>query len=196
LNLLAKRIQDNLREDFQASLQLRRAGWVKQQVKIDKGTWSTKTRLRVTIYLTDNASFIGDMEKGAERVPILGRKYLAIPNKKVFGKSVIGQDNPLRIKNLDLHSTPFGTQGKLRTFIIQAKSGTPLVMQRVEKDATGKGRRGRDRKTGLRILYNLVKHSRRPRKIHWSNVAYNTVDIESYGIFTEVMRDALASIKK
>lgn len=197
LNMLAKRVQENLRDDFQASLQLRRVGWVKNQVKIDSGQWSTKTRLKVTIYLTDPASFIGDMEDGTQRVPILGRKYLAIPNKKVFGKGVIGPENELRVKNLNLHSTPFGTQGLLRTFILKDKeTGTPLIMQRVSKDTTGKGKRGRNRKTGLRLLYDLVKHSSRPKKIHWSNVAYNTVDIESYGIFTDVMYQALRDTKK
>jgi hypothetical protein len=195
LNLLAKRVQENLRLNIENSLNLRRRSWVLRQVKINSGQWATKTRLSVTIELTEAARFISAFETGAQHLPLLGKKYLAIPNKEVFNNSIITSKNPLYIKNLQFHSTPFGTEGALRTFILNPKSGAdPLILQRVAPGTKGKKARG-VKDSGLRMLYRLVKASHRPRKIKWYDTANSTVVREQYGIFSTVIKDALANTK-
>lgn len=191
LNLLAKKVQANLRQNITETLKVRRKAWMNRQTKIDRGTWATKTRLKVRIYMDDPASFVADFETGADHTPILGRKFLAIPNPKVFGRSIIGKDHPLRVKNLNLRATPWGLRGDQRTLVIQANSGTPLVVQRVGQDVRGAGRRGVKRTSGLRLLYTLVKLSRRPRRIAWYQTAEATVAGEQVGIFAEVISAAL-----
>jgi hypothetical protein len=194
LNLLAKRVQENLRLNLENSLNLRRK-WVLRQVRISSGQWATKTRLSVTIQLTEAARFIASFETGAQHLPLLGKKYLAIPNKEVFNNSIITSKNPLYIKNLAFHNTPFGTRGLQRTFIVNPRSGAdPLILQRVSPGTKGKKSRG-VKDSGLRMLYRLVKASQRPRKISWYNTANSTVVNEQYGIFLTVIKDALANTK-
>lgn len=197
LNILANEVQKNLRKDFETSLTLRRKGWVLQQVKINKEQRSTKARLTVTIEVTDQASFINPMEKGAEHLPINGKKFLVIPNSKSFGKRVIGKDDLLNIKNLGLTNSPHGLQGRQRTFVINSKAtGTPLVMQRVANDAANSYRKGIKKSTGLRMLYTLIKMSKRPKKIHWYSTATQTVQEQFTNIAAEVMSKALKDSKK
>ena len=197
LNLLAKKVQDNLKQDFNTNFKLKRKAWVLNQIKIDKGTWATKKRLSVRIYLTDSADFIKDFETGADHVPLLGRKYLAIPNSKVFGKNaIIGTNSLLRIKNLAFRSTPFGVRGNQRTFIIKDKeTGTPLILQRVANDAHRTFKKARSKDTGIRILYTLVKHSKRPKRITWYDTSRKTVANEQVGIWTTVIQEALANTR-
>jgi len=196
LNLLAKRVQQELRNNIATSLNVRHGSWLKQQVKIDNGTWATKTRLQVVIHLTDVAAFLDKLETGGEHVPIGGRKYLAIPNSKVFGNSIIGRDSLFRIKNLNLHETPKGMEGNQRTFIIDSKNtGTPLVMQRVADTDHKKRQKGMNKKTGLRILYNLIKQSKVPKKLQWFDTATNTVSTCQAAIFTDVIQDAINKAK-
>jgi hypothetical protein len=195
LNLLAKKVQTNLQSNLENSLHLRRKSWVLRQVKINSGQWATKTRLSVTIQLTEAARFIASFETGAQHLPLLGKKYLAIPNAEVFGNSIITSKNPLYIKNLAFHNTPFGTRGLQRTFIVNPKSGAdPLILQRVAPGSKGKKSRG-VKDSGLRMLYRLVKASHRPRKIQWYDTANSTVVREQYGIFSTVIKDALANTK-
>jgi hypothetical protein len=195
LNLLAKRVQTNLQSNIENSLNLRRKSWVLRQVRISSGQWATKTRLSVTIELTEAARFIASFETGAQHLPLLGKKYLAIPNAEVFGNKVITSKNPLYLKNLAFHSTPFGTEGNLRTFILNPKSGAdPLILQRVARGTKGKKAKG-VKDSGLRMLYRLVKASHRPRKIQWYDTANSTVVREQYGIFSTVIKEALANTK-
>ena len=192
LNLLAKKVQKNLRADFEGSLTLRRKGWILQQVKINTGQWATKTRLRVVIELTQSANFISRMETGEEKHPVSGHKYLVFPNAKSFGKRIITKDNVLKYKNLGLTQTPFGIRGRQRTFMVKTEAGTPLVLQRVAKDAHKSYKKGREKSTGLRMLYTLIKSAKIPKKIHWYTTANQTV----IGTFTQVIKEALASVKK
>ena len=198
LNLLARKVQDNLREDIRQTLHVRRWSWVKNSVKIDKGTWSTKTRLWVKIYLTEAASFIGAMEDGAQHLPRNGHQFLCVPNEAVFGGKIIEAANPLYVKNLHLtEAKGHILKGEQRTFMVDSKkTGNPLILQRVGNEARGKAKRGTSKASGLRMLYVLLKATKRPQRIHWATTANATVANESTGIFTEVMRDALATARK
>ena len=191
LNLLAKRVQQALRLNINESVQVRRKTWINNQVRIDSGTWATKTRLRVLIFLSDQAAFIGDMETGEQHIPLMGRKYLALPNSKSLGNGILGKDNPLRISNLGLHQTPHGLQGNLRTFVVHSASGKPLVLQRVANEPKGKARRGIRRATGLRLLYTLIKSSKRPQRLSWNLTAGRTVASEQAGVFSGVISSAI-----
>ena len=209
LNLLAKRVQAELQKNVDENLHLRRRPWILKQVKIGQGNWSTMKRLVVKIQLSDAAKFISDFEMGAERVPHNGHSYMAFPNKDVFGNGIIGQKNPLRIKNLNLHDTPQGVRGDQDTFIIHSSKGTPLIMQRLAdavwknagnlkklKKMEKENKKGRNAETGLRILYNLIKNINVPKKISWYDTANSTVVNEQYGIFSQVIKEALADPKK
>ena len=200
LNRLAKQVQSNLAADIKDNLKIKPARWtfIKQSVKIGSGSWSTKSRLRVTIDIDPRANFLNEFEEGEEHLPIGGRKFLAVPVKRVFGNSVIDANNPLRIKNLNLHDVKGNRmEGNLQTFLVHSKkTGTPLVLQRVAKDAVGKGRKGINRKTGVRMLYTLLRESHRPRRIHWESVANATVSGDAEGIWTEVISQALKDTRR
>lgn len=194
LNNLARAVQTSLRLELGSKLKLRRAPWINQQIKIDKESWATRTKLFVTIRLTDLGAFLGDFDKGMEHVPTRGRKFLALPNPKVFGDKVISQDNPLRIKNLQLNQTPFGLKGTQRTFMITPKGGRglPLILQRVASPGKGIRKKGVEKgsKLGTRILYFLLKSTMRPDKIDWFETAENTINTQQDAIVSEAMAKA------
>ena len=195
LNLLAKQIQADIKTDFQSFLKLRRSAWIKNQVRIKDGKWSTKTRLSLEIAITDDAAFLSGLDTGAERYPVLGRKYLAIPNPSVFRNLIIGGDNPLRVPNLALHSTPHGTAGLQRTFMIKSREGgKTYIMQRTAADERGsKARKAGTLRymSGLRMLYTLSRTVHIPKKIHWHEVANSTVINNQAQISKKVIAQAL-----
>jgi len=196
INQLAVRVRDALRTDIKNSLHLRHTNWVLNQVKIKPGTYSTKTRLKVKIDLSEAASFISDFELGNQHLPIAGHSYFCIPNQEVFRNAVIMPGNPLSIKNLQLQESKFGLRGLNGSFMLNTKNtGTPVIMQRVGPGAKGKNKRGLGT-DGIRRLYTLVHASKRPSKIHWRDTANMTVEHEQYGIWTQVIKEALANPKK
>ena len=193
LNQLAKKVQTNLKTDINSSLKIRRKQFINNQVKIDNGTWALKTRLKVTIHLTDLGAFIGDFEEGGEHVPINGHTWLTKPNPKVFGNRILRADDPLRAGNLNLHDYKGNTIGNERTFLVHGKQ-TPLILQRTSP-VNGRRQRGTNKATGVRLLYTLVKQSHRPMKIHWYDTSNATVQYEAEGIWIDVIRQALANPK-
>jgi len=196
LNTLAIKVRDNLRADFKNSLHLRHTSWVLNQIGIKPKTYSTKTRLIVKIDLSDAGSFLSAFEMGQQHLPLNGHTFFAIPNAKTMGRSVIMPGNPLSVHNLNLQESKRGLQGLQRTFMVKSKeTGTPVILQRVGPEVKGKGKKGLGA-DGLRLLYTLVRESKRPRKIHWRDTANLTVEHEQVGIFAEVMAQALADAKK
>jgi hypothetical protein len=210
LNLLAKKVQANLRADLAASLNVKQPTFLNNAVKIDRGTFALTNRLHVTIHLTDNAEFIGQFEGGGEHVPAYGHNWLAVPNKAVFNGRIIRQSNPLRPANLQLapqqgpfkHSQNRGQliQGLQRTFIVSGNHGhgDPLILQRVSaKKAKKSGglQTYLSGKTGTRLLYQLLKATQRPSKIHWYSVVDQTVQGEAEGIWTAVVKEALEHLR-
>jgi len=196
LNTVAKEIQTDEKIMLSQNLHIRRP-WVISQVKINKGQWATKTRMSVTIEMPITLAYLSDFETGAEHIPYQGHTWLTMPNPKVFGNSIIGPDNPLKVKNLQLNKTKFGIQGLERTFLIHSKeTGTPLILQRTSPDDNRKRKRGTNRKTGVRLLYTLIKHSNRPKKIAWYQTATNVIQYRYNIIASQVLSEALASAKK
>ena len=196
LNLLAKEVQAALRANLASKLHLQRKAWINRQVMIRTGNWATKTRLTVRVELSDLGAFLAGFEGGADHIPGAGRKFLAIPNRRVFGSKIIKESDPLRIKNLHLHHTVSGVEGDQRTFILITKAkGTRMIMQRVDTTTKGKGARGTNRYFGNRILYTLVRLSKRPARISWYDTARKTVMTMQGETLGRVMREALASPK-
>lgn len=207
LNTLASRVQYNLRQNLSQSLNLRHRTWILNQVRIESGTWATKTRLKVRIALTDAAAFIARMETGEQRLPFGGHSYLAVPNPDVFGNKIIDRNNPLRIKRLAFQETPWGLRGQERTFMIHGSGGIPLIMQRQDVasyktagnskalKAMEKATKGQRKSSGLRVLYSLIKTAKIPKKITWYDTANETVMNEQTGIFYYVIRKALDDSK-
>ena len=189
LNLLARKVQDDLRHMEEDRLTLRRRTWVLNQTKIDKESWSTKTRLVVTIALTPAADFLGRMEDGTTKHP-RHNGYLMIPTW-VMGKGVIDRSNPLAIKNLNLRQTAHGIQGDKRTFMLKTTKGEPLILQRVGDDAKGRAAHGKNLSSGLRVLYMGKKSVPIPKKLQWYETAQHTVQTEQYNVFKGVLEAAL-----
>ena len=196
LNTLAKKIQSDEKIMLSQNLHIKRP-WVLSQVKINKGQWATKTRLKVTIEVADNLSFLSAFEQGEQHLPLNGHKFLCVPNKTVFGGKVIGKDNPLSIKSLNLHMDNGSIKGNNETFILNPKNGKePMIMQDVSPHAKKGMKKGLDTYTGLRVLYFLKKATFRPKKISWYNTANNVIQYQYNDIATDVMRQALADTKK
>lgn len=198
LNKLAKQVQANLQQDIKSNLKIRPNRWqfIKDSVKIGKESWSTKTRLKVQIEIQDRAAFLNDFEQGAQHLPINGRSMLALPNIKALGTS-LDSDSPLRVKNLHLQQKGKNLEGQQHTFMTRSlSSGNPLILQRVAPDAKGKDRKGRRRSTGLRLLYVLLHSTHRPQRIHWQSTADATVQGEAYGIWSDVIAQALKDSKR
>ena len=195
LNRLAKAVQKGLQKDITDNLTMNKEAWIKKQVSVRTGTWASPTRLVVRVELLDTASFLAGFEYGQEHLPSKG-KFMVLPQKKVFGKTgIVGPDNPLRIKALAFHTTPHGLEGSQRTFVLHTVNNTPLVMQRIGPDDKGRARRGIKRSTNMRVLYAMIKHSHRDKKIHWVDTSSNTVRTETGPIFAEVIRYAIASAR-
>lgn len=197
LNLIAKQVQTALRDNLASGLKLTRTTWIKQQVKINTGQWATKTRLVVRIELTPEAAFLAGFEGGEDHIPGLGRKFLAIPNPKVFGSKPIMNNNIFKVSNLALHQTPRGLEGNQRTFVLHTKAThTALIMQEVSPGIKkGFGKKGVNRYFGNRILYTLVRHSKRPNKIAWANTARVTAAQVSQATLAGVLKAAIADAK-
>lgn len=177
VNSVLKQIQDAIRKELAAKLNLRRVSWNLLQIKINKEDWANKTKLFGRIHITDEAHNLVRLATGNEHYPYKGGRYLAIPNKSVFGNRVITKDNPFNPSNLQLQRTPRGLQGNQGTFLVETQRGTPLILQRTQKQGSKrKGKKGTDRSTGVRMLYTLVKKSKTPLKINWEAIIYTVVN--------------------
>ena len=205
LNGLAKRVQANMQQDMADNLQIRRTQFIKNAVKIDRGTFALTNRLTVTIHIDDRADFLNQFEEGGEHIPAFGHHFLAMPNRDVFGRRIIRQTDPLRPKNLDLGFSGIGPvrnhgdiRGLQRTFLIKSQQGQPMIMQRTSahKAKRSKGNvSSMGAKTGTRMLYMLILASKRPARIHWAQTANNTVQGEAEGIWLDVVKEALAHMR-
>lgn len=198
LNGLAKRVQENLQQDMADNLQVRRTQFIKNAVKIDRGTFALTNRLTVTIHIDDRADFLNQFEGGGEHLPAFGHHFLAVPNRAVFGNRIIRATDPLRPKNLNLKEHYGQTLGDQRTFLIKSQQGQPMILQRT---SAKKAKRSRGQvssmsaKTGTRMLYLLVEASKRPGKIHWAQTADRTVQGEAQGIWINVVQEALEHMR-
>jgi hypothetical protein len=210
VNRLGSRVQQNLQAMMLSDLNVRRPMFIKNSVRFEKADRSSYKdgKFTATVRLGVKATWLSDFETGGEHQPYmsyLGEKWLAKPNRAVFGNSIIGKDNPLNPNNLNLtqqHGT--GLRGDQRSFLIVSKRGTPLILQRVASKMGSKSGRKKgvtsyasnSSTTGLRLLFTLIKHAHRPAKIQWYNTAYNTVEQEATGIFTDVIHQLIEESKR
>jgi len=123
-----KAMQDHLKESFR----LRRDSFNLRGIKINKGDQPTKTNWRVVITLDPRTDYLQKFEEGGIKQPVGGRKYLWIPNDKVFHGRIISASDPRRPKNLNMHRDSHGrVLGDQRTFMIMPKNRQdPIVLQR------------------------------------------------------------------
>ena len=177
---------------------MRRTTFVKNAVKIDRGTFALTNRLTVTIHIDDRADFLNQFEEGGEHVPAFGHFHLALPNRTVFGRRIIRQADPLRPKNLQLHEHKGDIIGLQRSFVIKSAKGEPMIMQRT---SAHKAKRSKGQvaslaaRTGTRMLYLLIQASKRPQKIHWASTADRTVQGEAEGVWQDVVREAFEHLR-
>lgn len=181
LNRLANDGQEAERERIAKAFRLRKETWNLRGVYIANEDRATKAKPRVVIQIEAKRSHFEKFEEGGEKVPVAGRKFLAVPNPKVFGRRILKADDPLRPKNLHLHKDDHGRIiGDQRTFVVPTTNGQQAIMQRVGRRlvVSGKGSLGRltldnfaggmgprtkkerysvSRTEGVRTLYQLVK---------------------------------------
>jgi len=180
-------IRDAFRDDMQAKLNLRRIAFNLNAVRVKPGDFASKKQLYSILSIDATlAPHLARLVTGKDHVAINGKKYLPMPNFKIFGNNIITDRNPLAIKNLHLHQTPRGLQGDNRTFLVQKQGKAPVILQRTAK--AGKGRKkGTDKDTGNRVLYVLIQKSRTPKKIDLLPIAKRVVG----EVFNEQIRQAV-----
>lgn len=169
--LVQKAIQDSIKDGH---INLRRAMFNIQSIKI--GKWASKSDLLSIIQIDPRAENLERLATGQDHINLNGKDYIAFPNSKVFGSSIIRKENPLWIGNLKFHDTPHGLHGNENTFLIHSGNGTPLILQNTSGKTGRKNRRGTNKKTDNRILYTLVKKSRTPLKLDFYGIAKRIID--------------------
>ena len=199
LNTLANKIQATIRQRIEQKFKLRRRQWILNRVYISKEDRATKTNWSVTIQIKEDNNILSKFEEGGDKVAINGKKYLAIPNDRVFKGKIIRGTDPLRIQNLQLKNVGSNMEGDLGTYLTHDKdTGTPIIAQRIEKGMKGRGisKRGLNKHFGSRILYTLVKKSKIPARLEFVKTAQEVADKETNAIFNDVLQQAIQSAKR
>lgn len=197
INNTLKKIQEEVRQALADKLTLRRVKWNMAAIKINKQDFATKTKLYGKIHISDIADNLARLATGTDHLPFKGKKYLSIPNSEVFGNKIINKTNPLKPSNLKLADTPRGTQGLLGTFLVEKKgTGTPLILQRTKKQGSkGKGKKGTNRQTGVRLLYTLVEKTKTPHKIDWTGIVSRVISAHLQEEIVKAMNHAIETAK-
>jgi hypothetical protein len=225
LNWISTDAQTAERERLKRAFKLRREAFNLRGVKIARGDRATKTSQCVIIQVAQETQYLEKFESDGMKVPVGGRRYLWIPNDKVFKNKVISPDDPLRPRKLNLHRDPHGRIiGDQRTFMIHTQNGQTLVLQRTGKSghkgfkagsmkglsldnvATGMGPRQRtDRALQPRKvrygdqatikLYTLKARVRVPVKLEFFSTISKSVESTSVSRFRQAMDQAMRTAR-
>ncbi len=181
-------IRNAFRGEMEAKLKLRRVAFNLAAVRVKPGDFATKSQLYSILSIDAAlAPHLIRLQTGKDHIAVNGRKYLPMPNVKVFGDKVITSANPIAIKNLQLRSTPGGLKGQQKTFMLHPAGKSPVILQRTGQPGKGK-KKGSDKATGNRILYTLIKKSKTPKKIDLLPIAQRVVR----EVFRDEVRSAVA----
>lgn len=168
LNRLVLKIQERVWDRLlnSGAFHIRRAAWNKRAIAFLPENRATRHKLVAVLLIREEARNLQLLEAGDPQTP--KHKYLLVPNPEVFKYSIITAKNKLHPRNLNLHKGERGTEGLNGTFMIESKSGTPLILQRM-----GKGKRAK-----TRLLYTLVHRKKVPAKLHFMDLATSTINSE------------------
>lgn len=215
LNQLANDGQAAERERIKGAFKLRRETFNLRGVYIANQDRATKKRLAVVIQVEAKRGYLEKFEQGGDKVPVNGRRMLAVPNSKIFGKRILKPDDPLRPKNLHLHKDAHGRViGDQRSFVIKLQNGQQAIMQRTDRKlmTTGSGGLSRvrldnfqggmgprrrwekysfHRSKGTRLLYNLVRRVKVPAQLQFIETITKAVDAQASMRFDEAFAKAM-----
>ena len=203
LNRLANAAQAAIRAHMKEKFHLRHEAFNLKAIYISKADRSTKTSWRVLIQVQERASYLDKFEEGGEKVALGGRRYLAIPNDKVFSDGIVEKGSPLRIKNLHLHKDEYGRViGDQRTFLapFRGAEGSAGIFQRISKDtrkgsAKSAGTKSSTADAGIQLLYKLVSRARIPAKLEFVQTVQDTVDTQSRTLLDDAFADAMRTAR-
>jgi len=209
LNLTANDAQEAQRQQMRKSFRLKREQFNLRGVYISKSDRADKSTWRVVIQIGQKQDYLAKFEQGGQKLPTAGRKHIAVPNKAVFGGRALKPGDPLRPKNLHLKTTPTGqVKGDQRTFVVAVKGGQKAILQRVDKDASGKLSRGARTKGGkkhnrkrrvaggaVRVLFWLDTQVPIAPILHWETTMTSTSRRVWPVRFEEAMRYALRTMR-
>lgn len=200
LNRLANAAQASVREGIKRRFKLHREDFNLRAIYISKANRATKASWSVVIEVQQRADYLNKFEDGGEKVAIGGRRYLAIPNDKVFSDGIVDQGSPLRIKNLNLHKDEHGRLiGDQQTFLLPMRNqaGQAGIFQRTAKDTRkGQARKSKDgQDSGIRLLYKLVARAKIPAKLEFIPTVQATVDAQAGQLMDQAIAEAQRTAK-
>lgn len=193
LNKVANAAVEAERKGIKERFHIRRA-WVLQGIQIIKR--ADKSSLNVIIGVLKDRDFLNYAEAGTSNRTAMGGMYQWVPNQQYFNNKIIMPTNPLHPSNMAFVKG----RGPLNTSLIQ-NNGHPLVLQRVS-NVTAKGRTrkgksqiGRNKDTGNRVLYFLIKRTKVPAKLKFIETITTTVNEQWVASMQEAVTKALSTAK-
>lgn len=219
LNRVALDGQAAERARIKGSFKLRQSNFTLQGVYIGPEDRATKAKPSVVIRVEAKRSYLEKFEEGGEKVPIGGRRYLAIPDPSVFKRRTLKADNPLRPKNLHLHKDPHGRIiGDQRTFVVPTANGQQAIMQRVARrlvvsgkaslsrltldnfadgmgPRTKKERYSTHRTDGVRRLFSLVRRVKVDARLEFADTIRGAVQAKLQERFAEAFMQTVRTAR-
>jgi hypothetical protein len=168
LTRTAQRCQANVRGEMGSRFTLRNA-WTKQGIVIKP---ATKTRLQSEVFVGDLWDYLKQQEGGALKVPIGGRKYLAVPTLAARGGSASG------IIGRAMRPRQLLSNKNSGAMLIKTKNGLLLIVQRVGRQ--------------LVTLYVLVPHGNIKDRLGLVDISQKTVA----AVWEEEFAKALAEAER
>lgn len=188
LNNTAEDVQAEQQEHIARKFTLRRPTFILNTVKINRGDWATKEKLRSIVRIDPDRDVLSKFEDEGQKTPMFGGHSLAIPIEAKRSKSdiVSAGDRPkaLELNPVSSSGSTKIAKGKKRTFLIQRADGSGGIYQRI----------GRGKGSTIRLLYTLKTRVPLPRNLQFVENATRVVNekmpINWTKWFAEAMRTA------
>lgn len=209
LNKTALKVQSEVREDIQESFTLRRRDWAMRTVKIGRGDFAKKNRLRAIVRMESpgggkRTDILAKFEKAHTKRP-RGGSRLAIPVEVRTTKVGVTRKGQ-RPKSFEfVHHGGNVWIGKKRTFMIRNPDGTGGIYQRTgPRNKRGKrdtrDRRFRDKvvqrkDSSLRQLYRFTPTAGIDKRLHFEDTARKVVITTFHKEFAEAFKNAIRTAR-
>ncbi len=173
LNETALNVQKAERAQLEQGFKLRRRDWAFRNIKINRGDFATKSRLRAIVRIESpgggaRSDILGKFEDGGIKRPRMGSR-IAIPGEVQRTKTGIVskglRPSALNFRPVGGNSRSNVMKGDKRTFLIRKPGGRGVILQR-----TGRGKRA-----GVRVLFFFRPSVRIDRRLRFHDTAVKTV---------------------
>lgn len=182
LNKTGTDFQEAERGVIARNFTLRRATFIRNTVKIERGNFATKANLRTIINIDPTRDVLSKFEEGKDKTPREGSS-IAIPVAAKRNKSdIVTRANRPKAYQLQDTTSSGSTRiakGLKRVFMIKKADGTGGIFQRV----------GRGAASTIRELFTFEPRVPIPRSLHFYATARKTVAEK----FPKNFRDAFAN---